>query len=79
MYGLRSGWNAVFETVRSIQPPLINLAFVPFFFVAAKLAAADPVLDRHVQRIPFGALVLEFMVKIVVTASLWLLDAVEKV
>ena len=46
--------------------------------MAANFATADPTPNSHVQRIPFGALVLYFMAKIVVTASLWLLDAVEK-
>ena len=31
-------------------------AFVQVFSIAANLAAADPVPDRRVQRIPFGAL-----------------------
>lgn len=49
---------------------------------------ADPVPGRRVQRIPFGALVLEFIAdddqsqvvtkEFVVAASLWLLDAAQK-
>ena len=46
--------------------------------MAESLAAADPVPGPHDQRLPFGALVLEFMAKIVVAAFLWLLDAAEK-
>ena len=88
VYGLPPGWTAVFQTVTSIQPPLISPAFVQFFSTAAKLAAADPVPGRPVQRIPFGALVLEFIAdnnqnqvvtkEFVMAASLWLLDAAQK-
>ena len=88
VYGLPPGWTAVFQSVSSIQPPLISPAFVHFFSTAAKLAAADPVPGRRVQRIPFGALVLEFIAnddksqivtkEFVEAASLWLLDAAEK-
>lgn len=88
VYGLPPGWTAVFQTVTSIQPPLISPAFVQFFSTAAKLAAADPVPGRRVQRIPFGALVLEFIAdndqnqvvtkEFVVAASLWLQDAAQK-
>ena len=88
VYGLPPGWTAVFQTVTSIQPPLISPAFIQFFSTAAKLAAADPVPGRRVQRIPFGALVLEFIAdndqsqvvtkEFVVAASLWLLDAAQK-
>ena len=88
VHGLPQGWTAVFQTIISIQPPLVNPAFIQFFSTAAKLAAADPVPGRHVQRIPFGALVLEFVAngdqtqmvtrEFVVAASLWLRDAAEK-
>lgn len=88
VYGLPPQWTAVFQSVTSIQPPLINPAFVQFFSMAAKLAAADPVPGRRVQRIPFGALVLEFIAndepnkivtkEFVEAASLWLLDAAQK-
>ena len=88
VHGLPPGWTAVFQSVTSIQPPLINQAFVHFFSAAANLAAADPVPGRHIQRIPFGALVLEFIAngnqdkivtkEFVAAASLWLLDAAEK-
>lgn len=88
VYGLPPGWTAVFQTVTSIQPPLISPAFIQFFSTAANLAAADPVSGRRVQRIPFGALVLEFIAdnsqdqvvtkEFVVAASLWLLDAAQK-
>lgn len=88
VYGLPPEWTAVFQTVSSIQPPLINPAFIEFFSTAAKLAAADPVPGRRVQRIPFGALVLEFIAsdeqnqlvtkEFVEAASLWLLDAAQK-
>lgn len=88
VYGLPPEWTAVFQTVTSIQPPLINPAFVQFFSTAAKLAAADPVPGRRVQRIPFGAFVLEFIAndnqnqivtkEFVEAASLWLLDAAQK-
>ncbi|CAD6572434.1 MAG: hypothetical protein ASARMPRED_005333 [Alectoria sarmentosa] len=88
VYGLPPEWTAVFQTVTSIQPPLITPAFVQFFSTAAKLAAADPVPGRRVQRIPFGALVLEFIAndnqnqlvtkEFVEAASLWLLDAAQK-
>ena len=88
VYGLPPGWAAVFETVTSIQPPLISAAFVQFFDVAARLAAADPITGRHVQRIPFGSLVLEFIAsgdqnqivtkEFVTAASLWLRDAAQK-
>ena len=88
VYGLPPGWTAVFQTVTSIQPPLINPAFVQFFSTVANLAAADPVPGRHVQRIPFGSLVLEFIAsgdqrqivtkEFVLAASLWLLDAAQK-
>ncbi len=86
--GLPAGWVAVFQTVTSIQPPLIAPVFTQFFSQAAKAAAADPVPGRHVQRIPFGALVLEFIAngdqnqlvtkEFVEAASLWLLDAAQK-
>lgn len=85
VHGLPPGWTAVFQTVTSIQPPLINQAFVQFFSVAANVAAADPVPGRHSQRIFFGSLVLEFIAsgdvnhivgkEFVVAASVWLLDA----
>lgn len=88
VYGLPPEWMAVFQTISSIQPPLINPAFIQFFSTAAKLAAADPVPGRRVQRIPFGALVLEFIAndgqnqivtkEFVEAASLWLLDAAQK-
>ena len=88
VYGLPPGWTAVFQTVTSIQPPLINPAFVQFFSAAVNLAAADPVPGRHVQRIPFGSLVLEFIAsgdqrqivtkEFVLATSLWLLDAAQK-
>ena len=85
VHGLPPGWTAVFQTVTSIQPPLINPAFVQFFSVAANLAAADPVPGRHRQRMVFGSLVLEFIAngdqyqqvgkEFVVATSVWLLDA----
>lgn len=85
--GLPPGWVAVFETVTSIQPPLISPAFVQFFSAALNLAVADPVPGRHVQRIPFGSLILEFIAngdqnqivtkEFVAAASLWLLDAAQ--
>lgn len=88
VYGLPPGWTAVFQTVTSIQPPLVSPAFIQFFSTAATLAAADPVPGRRVQRIPFGALVLEFIAgnnqdqvvtkEFVVAASLWLLDAAQQ-
>ena len=88
VHGLPSGWVAVFETVTSIQPPLINPAFIQFFSTAVKLATSDPVPGRPVQRIPFGALILEFIAdgqqnqvvtkEFVAAASLWLLDAAQK-
>ena len=88
VYGLPPGWTAVFKTVTSIQPPLVNPAFIQFFSAAAKLAMADPVPGRRVQRIPFGALLLEFVAKenqnqvvtreFVVAASMWLLDTAQK-
>ena len=88
VHGLPPEWTGVFQTVKSIQPPLINPVFIQFFSVAAKLAAADPVPGRRVQRIPFGALVLEFIAnddrnqvvtrEFVEAASLWLLDAAQK-
>lgn len=88
VYGLPPGWTGVFESVTSIQPPLVSPVFVQFFSTAAKLAAADPVPGRRVQRIPFGALVLEFIAsnqqnqivtrEFVQAASLWLLDAAQK-
>lgn len=88
VHGLPPEWTAVFQTVTSIQPPLISPAFIQFFSTAAKLAAADPVPGRRVQRIPFGALVLEFIAndeqnqivtkEFVQAASLWLLDAAQK-
>lgn len=88
VHGLPPGWAAVFETVTSIQPPLISPAFVQFFSAAANLAVADPVPGRHIQRIPFGALILEFIAngdqnqivtkEFVAAASLWLLDTAEK-
>ena len=46
--------------------------------MAENLAAADPVPGPHDQRLPFGALVLEFMAKIVVAAFLWLLWMLRK-
>ena len=56
--------------------------------MAANLAAADPVPGRRVQRISFGALVLEFIAdgdpsrivtkEFVEAATLWLLDAAQK-
>lgn len=88
VYGLPPDWTAVFQTVTSIQPPLVSPVFIQFFSVAAKLAAADPVPGRRVQRIPFGALCLEFIAndkqnqivtkEFVQAASLWLLDAAQK-
>ena len=88
VHGLPPGWSGVFQTVTSIQPPLISPIFVQFFDVAARLAAADPIPGRHVQRIPFGSLVLEFIAhgdqnqivtkEFVTAASLWLRDAAEK-
>ena len=88
VHGLPPGWVAVFETVTSIQPPLISPAFVQLFSAAANLAVADPVPGRHVQRIPFGSLILEFIAngdqnqivtkEFVAAASLWLLDAAQK-
>lgn len=88
VYGLPPGWTAVFQTVTSIQPPLVSPAFIEFFSMAANLAAADPIPGRPVQRIPFGALVLEFIAnndqnrvvtkEFVSAASLWLLDAAQK-
>ena len=88
VHGLPQGWDAVFKTVVSIQPPLVNRVFTHFFSMAAKLAAEDPVPGRHIQRIPFGSLILEFIAngdqshlvtkEFVVAASLWLLDAAEK-
>lgn len=88
VHGLPPGWVAVFETITSIQPPLISPVFIQFFSSAAKLAAADPVPGRRVQRIPFGALILEFIAnddqnqvvtkEFVEAASLWLLDAAQK-
>ena len=88
VHGLPPGWAAVFETVTSIQPPLISPVFVQFFDVAARLAAADPITGRHIQRIPFGSLVLEFIAngdqnqivtkEFVTAASLWLRDAAQK-
>ena len=88
VHGLPPGWVGVFQTVTSIQPPLVSPAFVQLFSAAANLAAADSVPGRHVQRIPFGALVLEFIAngdqnqivtkEFVAAASLWLLDAAQK-
>lgn len=86
VHGLPPGWAAVFETVTSIQPPLISPAFVQLFSAAANLAVADPVPGRHIQRIPFGSLILEFIAnenqivtkEFVAAASLWLLDAAQK-
>ena len=88
VHGLPPEWTAVFRTISSIQPPLINPAFIQLFSMAAKLAAADPVPGRRVQRIPFGALVLEFIAndrqthvvtkEFVEAASLWLLDTAQK-
>lgn len=88
VYGLPPDWTAVFQTVTSIQPPLINPAFIQFFSMAAKVAAADPVPGRRFQRISFGALVLEFIAnddqnqvvtkEFVEAASLWLLHAAQK-
>ena len=87
-HGLPQGWTAVFKSVTSIQPPLVNPVFVHFFSTVAKVAAEDPVPGRHVQRIPFGSLLLEFIAngdqsqlvtkEFVVAASLWLQDAAEK-
>lgn len=85
MYGLPPGWTAVFQTVATIQPPLIRPVFVQFFSTAAQLAIADPTPGRHVQRIPFGSLILEFVAgnnqivtkEFVVAASLWLLNAAQ--
>lgn len=87
VHGLPPGWVAVFETVTSIQPPLISPAFIQLFSAAANLAVADPVPGRHVQRIPFGSLILEFIAngdqnqivtkEFVAAASLWLLDAAQ--
>ena len=88
VYGLPQGWTAVFQRVASIQPPLISSAFIQFFSMAAKAAAEDPIPGRHVQRIPFGSLVLEFIAngdqsqlvtrEFVEAASLWLLDLTQK-
>lgn len=88
VHGLPPGWSAVFETVTSIQPPLISPAFVQLFSAAANLAVADPVPGRHIQRLPFGSLILEFIAngdkdqivtkEFVAAASLWLLDAAQK-
>lgn len=86
VYGLPPGWTAVFQTVTSIQPPLVNPAFIHFFSAATKLAAADPLPGRRFQRISFGALVLEFIAndgqlvtrEFVIAASVWLLDAAQK-
>ena len=88
VYGLPPGWIGVFQTVTSIQPPLMNPVFVNFFSMAAKVAAADPITGRPIQRIPYGALVLEFIASdvqnqvvtkyFVEAASLWLLDAAQK-
>lgn len=85
VYGLPPGWTAVFQTVATIQPPLIRPVFVQFFSTAAQLAIADPTPGRHVQRIPFGSLILEFVAgnnqivtkEFVVAASLWLLNAAQ--
>ena len=88
VHGLPPDWTAVFQTVTSIQPPLVNPIFVQFFSTVARMAAADPVPGRHFQRIPFGSLVLEFIAngdqsnvvtkEFVVAASLWLQDTAEK-
>ena len=88
VHGLPPGWLAVFQTVASIQPPLINPAFIQFFSVVAKRAAADSIPGHHYQRIPFGALVLEFVAmsdqdqivtkEFVQAACLFLLDAAQK-
>ena len=83
VHGLPPGWTAVFQTINSIQPPLVNPAFTKFFSVAAQLAAADPVPGRPVQRILYGAITLEFIAgraqivtkEFVEAASIWLLDA----
>ena len=87
VHGLPSGWTAVFQTVTSLQPPLVNPAFIKFFSVAAQLAAADPVPGRPVQRIRYGAMALEFIAnngqgqivtkEFVEAASVWLLDAAQ--
>ena len=87
VHGLPPGWTAVFETITSLQPPLVNPAFIKFFSVAAQLAAADPVPDRPVQRILYGALALEFIAntgqgqtvtkEFVEAASVWLLEAAQ--
>ena len=87
VHGLPPGWTAVFQTITSLQPPLVNPAFIKFFSVAARLAAADPVPDRPVQRILYGALALDFIAnndqgqtvtkEFVEAASVWLLDAAQ--
>ena len=87
VHGLPPGWTAVFETITSLQPPLVNPAFIKFFSEAAQLAAADPVPDRPVQRINYGALALEFIAnnsqgqtvtkEFVEAASVWLLEAAQ--
>ena len=87
VHGLPLGWTAVFETITSLQPPLVNPAFIKFFSEAAQLAAADPVPDRPVQRILYGALALEFVAnngqgqtvtkEFVEAASVWLLEAAQ--
>ena len=87
VHGLPPGWTAVFQTITSIQPPLVSPAFTKFFSVAAQLAAADPVPGRPVQRILYGAIALEFIAnngrgqivtkEFVEAASIWLLDAAQ--
>ena len=87
VHGLPPGWIAVFKTITSLQPPLVNPAFIKFFSVAAQLAAADPVPDRPFQRIIYGALALEIIAnndqgqtvtkEFVEAASVWLLDAAQ--
>ena len=87
VHGLPPGWTAVFRTITSLQPPLVNPAFIKFFSVAARLAAADPVPERPVQRILYGALALEIVAdngqgqtvtkEFVEAASVWLLDAAQ--
>lgn len=87
VHGLPPGLIAVFETITSLQPPLVNPAFIKFFSVAAKLAAADSIPDRPVQRITYGALALEIIAndgqgqtvtkEFVEAASVWLLNAAQ--